>query len=235
MELTELFNEFLTGTTIQKNEHLKKFHSFEILISASIRNIENNKIVLYQPWRGESKYEGYLIELFFDKETFGKQMLIFSQGDDVIIKAKPKSASFSYDYSHFKFDLVSIEKLGTTIQSRAEAENKAKQLLAEKKDKGCFIATACYGDFNAPEVVLLRNYRDTHLLQSFFGKILVHFYYIFSPFFASLIIKSDLLKKSIRHYILKPIITKLQEQNYYNGKLKSKLHQKGRSTAGNKV
>jgi len=76
---------------------------------------------------------------------------------------------------------------------------------------GCFVATACYGDYDAPEVLVLRQFRDDKLLQSFYGKVFVKFYYSVSPFFATLISKSDFLKKSVRQYFLEPIIRKLQQ------------------------
>jgi len=75
---------------------------------------------------------------------------------------------------------------------------------------GCFVATACYGDYDAPEVMVLRQFRDDKLLKTFFGKVFVKFYYSVSPFLARLISNSDLLKKSIRHYILEPVIKRLQ-------------------------
>ena len=37
-----------------------------------------------------------------------------------------------------------------------------------KSGGGCFIATACYGDYNAPEVLALRYFRDNTLLKNFF-------------------------------------------------------------------
>ncbi len=80
------------------------------------------------------------------------------------------------------------------------------------KTGGCFVATACYGDYNAPEVLVLRQYRDDRLLKTSFGKIFVSFYYSVSPFFAKLIAKSDLLKRIVRQYFLEPIIRKLQRQ-----------------------
>ena len=78
------------------------------------------------------------------------------------------------------------------------------------KSGGCFIATACYGNYDAPEVLVLRQFRDEKLLQSFFGKVFVKFYYSVSPFFATLISKPDTLKKSVRQYLLEPIVRKLQ-------------------------
>ena len=44
---------------------------------------------------------------------------------------------------------------------------------AKTKMEGCFIATVCYGSYNAPEVVVLRKFRDEVLSHSFAGKLFV--------------------------------------------------------------
>lgn len=70
--------------------------------------------------------------------------------------------------------------------------------------KGCFIATACYGDYDSPEVIVLRNYRDNILLQSNGGKLFVNAYYKTSPFIAKIIYKSNILKNITKTLIVKP-------------------------------
>jgi len=80
------------------------------------------------------------------------------------------------------------------------------------QSKKCFIATACYESSDAQEVIVLRQYRDDILLKTFIGKVFVKFYYFFSPFFAMLISKSELLKNSVLKYFLQPLVTKLKKQ-----------------------
>lgn len=46
---------------------------------------------------------------------------------------------------------------------------------------GCFLATAVYGDYDAPKVRLLRGFRDHVLNQSFIGRAMVQLYYRLSP------------------------------------------------------
>lgn len=46
---------------------------------------------------------------------------------------------------------------------------------------GCFIATAVYGSYDAPEVLVLRRYRDQKLRTTVHGRILVASYYKISP------------------------------------------------------
>lgn len=78
--------------------------------------------------------------------------------------------------------------------------------------EGCFIATACYGDYNSKEVLLLREFRDIKLLSTFFGRIFVKFYYLVSPFLASIISKSDFMKKIVRQILLDPILNYLTKR-----------------------
>lgn len=77
--------------------------------------------------------------------------------------------------------------------------------LAGTKSGKCFIATACYGCYDAPEVLVLRNFRDTKLLTSYSGKLLVKLYYTLSPGLARRIEKSDNLKRVVRK-LLGPVI-----------------------------
>jgi hypothetical protein len=45
---------------------------------------------------------------------------------------------------------------------------------------GCYIATAVYGSYDAPEVLCLRQFRDEALASSVFGRLFIMLYYQFS-------------------------------------------------------
>ncbi|WP_303814380.1 CFI-box-CTERM domain-containing protein [Selenomonas ruminantium] len=55
----------------------------------------------------------------------------------------------------------------------------------KKKKKGCFIATAVYGDYDAPEVRVLRCFRDNVLDKSALGRVFIRTYYAISPSIAN--------------------------------------------------
>ena len=70
---------------------------------------------------------------------------------------------------------------------------------------GCFIASAVYGTPLAPEIAILRNFRDKFLLKNELGKEFVNFYYQLSPQMADFISKHLLLRKILRETSIKPI------------------------------
>ena len=80
-----------------------------------------------------------------------------------------------------------------------------------KTRSGCFIATACYGNYDAVEVVVLRQFRDQRLMNSLAGRLFVKFYYAVSPPIARKLEKSEKLKKMVRVYLLAPLVNRFSK------------------------
>jgi len=78
-------------------------------------------------------------------------------------------------------------------------------------DGGCFIATAAFGSYHAPEVVLLQKFRDRILLASEPGRLFVELYYRVSPPIAAFISRDDSLRRATR-LSLKPLIFSIQHR-----------------------
>jgi hypothetical protein len=51
----------------------------------------------------------------------------------------------------------------------------------ESSSGSCYIATACYGSYDCPQVLTFRNFRDTYLAQTILGKVFIKIYYALSP------------------------------------------------------
>jgi uncharacterized repeat protein (TIGR01451 family) len=69
----------------------------------------------------------------------------------------------------------------------------------------CFIATAAYGSYLEPEVVLLRRFRDDYLLTNVPGRAFVDWYYRHSPGAADVIARHGALRLVTR-WTLSPIV-----------------------------
>ncbi|MBC9927405.1 CFI-box-CTERM domain-containing protein [Leucobacter sp. cx-169] len=72
---------------------------------------------------------------------------------------------------------------------------------SQSADGGCYIATAVYGSYEAPEVLSLRAFRDQHLLTNASGRLLVRIYYCISPSLASLLHNRSALNKAARRFL----------------------------------
>jgi len=66
------------------------------------------------------------------------------------------------------------------------------------QSRACFIATAAYGDADAPEVEALRRFRDRKLLTNRPGAAFVQAYYRLSPPIARLIARKPRLRTAVR-------------------------------------
>ena len=79
------------------------------------------------------------------------------------------------------------------------------EVTGSSSGSGCFIATAAYGSWLAPEVKLLREFRDQPLLTNAPGRTFVSLYYEYSPPVASKIEENSYLAASVR-VLLAPLV-----------------------------
>ena len=77
---------------------------------------------------------------------------------------------------------------------------------------GCFIATAAYGSYLDPHVMVLREFRDKVLLKTKLGQKFVKFYYKHSPPVADFIRKVEALRVATR-LALTPMVYALAYPN----------------------
>jgi uncharacterized protein DUF4157 len=86
----------------------------------------------------------------------------------------------------------------------------AKLKAGVAKEKTCFIATTCYGSPLAPEVVLLRGFRDRVLAKHVAGRIFIGGYYAVSPEIAHLLERHETARVLVRDWILRPIVKAIE-------------------------
>lgn len=72
-------------------------------------------------------------------------------------------------------------------------------VLQGKKDSGaCFIATAVYQDYDHPQVLKFRRFRDTQLKPRFFGRAFIWVYYKIGPILACAPKRSKSIRKALK-------------------------------------
>jgi tetratricopeptide (TPR) repeat protein len=78
--------------------------------------------------------------------------------------------------------------------------------IEKKQADACFVVTATMGDFEHPDVVLLRKFRDEWILSQPWGHFFVTSYYRIGPRLAAVIRSSEKLKKLSYHVIVVPAV-----------------------------
>lgn len=76
-------------------------------------------------------------------------------------------------------------------------------------NKGCYIATVCYGDIDAIEVQIFRDYRDKVLTNTFGGRLFISIYYSISPSIAKVMKKAPFFNKLIQKCLLNPMLDRI--------------------------
>lgn len=93
----------------------------------------------------------------------------------------------------------------TTVSVSKGSGGSTSGTAASAAGGGCFIATAAYGSYLDPQVIVLRQFRDSHLLTNAPGRMFVATYYRLSPPIADFISRHDALRAVIR-ILLTPVV-----------------------------
>ena len=85
----------------------------------------------------------------------------------------------------------------------AQAKSSAKQVgkTIGSATEGCYIATMAYGDYNHPQVMELRKFRDQVLSKSFLGRNFIKIYYRYSPLLVKKLKNKPKTNKIIRSFL----------------------------------
>lgn len=116
------------------------------------------------------------------------------------------------------YDLVFLDENNTEtiikVGCEKEYENKVNNFFAQKNttkpiDDGgssfCYIATVCYGDIMAPEVIKFREFRDNFLCKYYLGRKFIKFYYENAESISIKLRNKPKVNTIIKKFILNPI------------------------------
>ncbi|MHC4954506.1 MAG: CFI-box-CTERM domain-containing protein [Planctomycetota bacterium] len=113
---------------------------------------------------------------------------------EAIAKAYKKAKRGGRAFQEIQPRPVTAAEAVTSIDETWD-EQQGKMVKRKKvESRMCFIATAAYGDIDAPEVEQLRQFRDKSLMKNAFGRGFVKAYYRMSPPVARLIARKPKLR-----------------------------------------
>jgi hypothetical protein len=142
----------------------------------------------------------------------GEGVFTFDGGTVVDLVATPDDGYQFVDWTGDVGTIVDIEAAVTTITVNGDYSITANFVAAPSG--GCFIATAAYGTPTAEQIDVLREFRDTVLLESITGSRFVALYYQFSPPVADFIAGNELLRTLVREFLIDPIVFVVQATDY---------------------
>lgn len=110
------------------------------------------------------------------RKRISELMDLYGRAERLASTADPMHVPLLGDYRNNLEKLALIEaNLEKMFSSNVLADGPKKQ------SGGCYIATAVYGSYDAPEVLVLRRWRDETLTRTAAGRGLVRLYYAASP------------------------------------------------------
>ena len=99
---------------------------------------------------------------------------------------------------------------GSNEEIRIAATKEIGRVENEKSSGSCYIATACYGSYDHPDVQVFRRFRDEAMLPKAVGRLLVAVYYKVSPPLAVRLGHVKWLSSVLRRWFLEPLARKLR-------------------------
>ena len=95
-----------------------------------------------------------------------------------------------------KRTIKNIKSQLDTINSRLYSSSSSRT-----SSGGCYIATMAYGDYEHPQVMILRKFRDNTLSSTLLGRIFIKFYYATSPHLVKFLKNQKYINRIIRNLL----------------------------------
>ena len=186
--------EYIIRAIITGKSITIKYQKYDGTISS--RRISN---ITYSDEFGNDYIEAYC-HLRKEKRTFKISRIL--QADTIRSSAYPSSVEPKRTTYTPTKHISSTSSYGSSYSTSTNA----------KRNEGCYIATMAYGDYDHPQVMILRNYRDQVLSKSTAGRLFIRLYYYFSPKLVSILKGHRTINNYIR-WFLDEIINNIQKQN----------------------
>lgn len=162
--------------------------------------------------KGQSSYDLYyplLREATASKQSMENYLAPFSGRGDYRFPRDFAAAVAEYqEFIDQGAELTSLRTRTGDAQAPAPGKGSAES-TAKPSNSGCYIATAVYGSYDAPEVLILRKFRDDVLGQTAVGRVATTAYYRLSPPIASLLRDAPAVNARVRK-VLDVIVAKLR-------------------------
>lgn len=173
----------------------------EFALAATIDN-DLEKIIS----RPEKKREEALFEFEQSVKKHDNPTARFMKAETYLVRKN--DSPIAIDKAIEELDQI-IERFSDDEDAYLQARKRRDDLETQKNKNNagnCFVATAVYSSYDAPEVLILRKFRDQILFSSIIGRAFVSSYYLTSPPIARWFEKSPRARIIVRNYIFDPLV-----------------------------
>lgn len=120
--------------------------------------------------------------------------------NDAYLERQKKVAEKLARFAAYTPLFVDLMRKAKAFQKTSRHPDVIKNMISKASNakSRCFIATAAFESPTAPEVMILREFRDMNLRETQWGRQFIYFYYQYSPRVACFIDKHEYLKAPIR-------------------------------------
>lgn len=213
-EVLKQVESYMLKAIALNKEYEPTFENYKVQLAESLWNYINSNIETYNEVKFKANTGGFTGVYYHDAPEV-KQKLRSEILASVVAYLTILPQQFHKDaLPKIKQMNQWLRKEGTTSPWLDDFIHKYDTQYVAPPAKTCFIATATFGSYMAPEVDLLRKFRDSYIEKTYCGKLFVRVYYRISPPIATLISKSKFLKR-ITRLILNPIV--LMVKKYSKG------------------
>jgi len=145
--------------------------------------------------------------------TPGEKTLFYYPGGNTVVNLVATPDSSSWEFVNWTGDVSTIADVNAATTTITIIPDKDYEITAnfqiksqEPPSGGCFIATAAYGTPTAEQLDVLREFRDSVLLESTVGSRLVDLYYQMSPPVADFISENSFVRTLVRELLVDPAV-----------------------------
>ncbi len=173
-------------------------NEFEKLVSDKLSNIDNKNEAHYSVIKAmelvnenQNLVQAKIYSEILNNMVINCNRILINSIDDFItinknyFNERPRTFDFTTRKIAYNFAFDLLLKQNTTKEIKDDL-NKSKSafelvLMTHGKQQGCYIATMAYGDYDHPQVLELRKFRDDFLSRTILGRNFIKLYYRYSP------------------------------------------------------
>jgi len=193
MENSTLLNNKINRLMEDLGSSMSKGEFTNTLIPSKLIELLNECVVILEKIPSDSEEYKFNVNIVVKMIGYSANSGIRNTGNSLALNIKlaglkyGESLADEYRYLLNKINSIKIpEEVKLSLQNDFPlfynvGNSQSNANSTTSNNSGCYIATMAYGDYNHPQVIVLRQFRDNILEQYILGRLFIKLYYYYSP------------------------------------------------------